>query len=289
MIWKCIRIGRRKEVRAFVSFNPIPYGLFGWIGAKLNKKAIHFGFIGLDWNHYIKKSWGRVFLAILRRGDLVTVPGESMRQEMLKSGFDAEKITVMPHSTDIERYEVSDAEKKYCCIYAGELSRLKQVDIIIRAFAKVLQSRPQEKLCIAGDGPQRKALEALTEELGITANVEFAGHVDNVSSYLAAARIIVIASTSEGFPSAMVEGMCCGLVPVSAPVGAIPDIITDGENGLLFENSDAGALAECIDRLIDDQGLYDRLREKVIEQRLRFSHEAITPLWDKWLGELYRK
>ncbi len=290
MISACIRIGRRKEVRAFVSFNPIPYGLFGWVGARVNKKTVHFGFIGLDWNHYIKKSWGRIFLPILRRGDLVTVPGESIRREMIECGFDAGKVVVMPHSTDIERFEVTEnGNKKYSCIYVGELSKLKQVDIIIKAFARVLQSHPQERLCIAGDGPERNRLEAQAKKLGITGNVDFAGHVDDVQSYLATAKIMVIASKSEGFPSAMVEGMCSGLVPVSTPVGAIPDIITDGENGLLFANGDIDALAECIKRLLDDKDLYDRLRGKIVEQRSRFSHDAITPLWDKWLSELNGK
>jgi glycosyltransferase involved in cell wall biosynthesis len=287
MISACIRIGRRKEVKAFVSFNPIPYGLFGWIGARINKKAIHFGFIGLDWNHYIKKSWGRIFLPILRRGDFITVPGGSMRREMLEGGFDAEKVMVMPHSTDIERFPVAENDsKKYCCIYVGELSKLKQVDVIIRAFAKVLQCYPQERLCIVGDGPERKRLEMLAKKLGVTESVEFAGHVENVQSYLAAAKILVIASKSEGFPSAMVEGMCCGLVPVSTPVGAIPDIITDGENGLLFVNGDIDALAECVKRLLDNQEFFDRLQKKIFQQRLIFSHNAVTSLWDNWFNKL---
>jgi len=287
MIWHCIRLARRKEVKAFVSFNPIPYGLFGWVGAKVNKKAMHFGFVGLDWNHYIKKSWGRIFLPILRRGDLVTVPGESMRQELLKHGFDAGRVKVLLHSIDIERFPVTETNnKKYCCIYVGELSRLKQVDIIIKAFAKIHHSYSRTRLCIIGDGPLRQTLEQLTGRLNITEAVNFTGLVDNVQPLLASAKMVIIASESEGFPFALVEGMCSGLVPVSTPVGAIPDIITDGENGLLFANGDIDALAECIKRLLDEPELYNRLREKVIEQRPMFSHDAVTSLWDNWFNKL---
>lgn len=286
MIWHCLRLGRKKTVKAFISFNPIPYGLFGWLSARINKKAIHFGFIGTDWNYYVKQSWCRLFLPIFRRADIVTVPGESMRREMLENGFDAEKVKVMPHSTDIERFPVSNIEKKYRCIYVGDLSGHKQVDIIIKSFAKVLQNHPQERLCVVGDGPEREKLEVLAKKLSITDKVEFTGYVNDVQSYLAAAKMIIIASENEGFPSAMVEGMCSGLVPVSTPVGAIPDVISDGENGLLFANGNIEALAECIERLIDDRELYERLRKRVIEQRLRFSHDSITNLWNKWLTEL---
>lgn len=78
MTWHCIRLGRRKEVKVFVSFQPIPYGLFSWLGARINRKAIHFGFVGEDWNRDIKKLWGKFLLPVFRRGDFAAVPGEDM-------------------------------------------------------------------------------------------------------------------------------------------------------------------------------------------------------------------
>lgn len=85
MIWHCIRLGRRKEVKAFVSFNPIPYGLFGWLGARINKKAIHFGFVGTDWNHFVKKSWGRFFFACSSPGRFCNSAGQKHEAPVAKA------------------------------------------------------------------------------------------------------------------------------------------------------------------------------------------------------------
>lgn len=287
MIWICLRLGRKEQVKVFVSFNPIPYGLFSFIAARLHKKVIHFGFIGSDWNICVKGKWGGFLLPILRKADLVTVPGRAMRQEMVQHGFDPNHVTILPHGTDLERFSIVDVDKpRYSCIFVGRLIELKRVNIILQAWAEIVKSHPQARLCIVGDGSLKEDLCRLAKQLGIAEVVNFVGHVSDVQSYLAMAKILIIASRCEGFPAAIVEAMCCGLVPVSTPVGAIVDIITDGENGLLFPVDDVSALTRCIKRLLDDNQLYERLRKKVIELRPRFSHENVTKVWDKWFQEL---
>ena len=287
MIWICLRLGRKEQVKAFVSFNPIPYGLFSFIAARLHKKVIHFGFIGSDWNLRVKGKWGRFLLPILRKADLVTVPGRTMWQEMVQHGFDPNHVTILPHGTDLERFSIVDVDKpSYSCIFVGRLIELKRIDLILKAFSQVLNHHPDKRLCIAGDGPLMETLKSLANQLGIADRVDFVGHVENVPDYLAQARIVVIASEAEGFPSALVEGMCSGLVPVCTPVGAISDIIKDGQNGLLFPKCDPNALAKCIIKLLDQPQLYDELRRNVLELRPRFSHENVTRVWDKWFKEL---
>ena len=283
----CLRLGHRNEVRAFVSFNPIPYGLIALLAAQWHKKPIHLGFFGSDWNRYTKGRWGRWLLPVFRSAAFVTAPGESMRQEMLERGFSAEQVAVLPHTVDLERYPVADpAAARYTCVFVGELIHLKRVDLILQAIAEVRKEHPETRLCIVGDGPLTATLQNLAVQLGIAEAVDFVGWVSYVQPYLADSRIVLIASENEGFPHALVEGMCCGLVPVSTPVGKITDVIVDGENGLLFPKNDAAALAACIQRLIDEPELYERLRAKVLELRQSFSYESTTAVWHRWLTNL---
>jgi glycosyltransferase involved in cell wall biosynthesis len=287
MIWHCLKLGRRKEVTAFVSFNPIPYGLFSFLAAKLYKKPMHFGLIGSDWNRSCKGPWGRWLLPLLRRGNLITTPGQSMRKEMLEAGFPPEKILVLTQSTDLDRFPVVDANPpRYHCIFVGSLLPNKRVDVILTAFEQVLQSHPYARLCIVGDGPLADDLKQLTTELNIHSAVDFVGHVKNVQPFLAASKMIIIASHNEGFPSALVEGMSSGLVPISTPVGSIPNVIQNQRNGLLFPVGNAVQLTLCINRLLDDPGLYKQLRESVIQSRSQFSHENTTAHWDPWLTSI---
>jgi glycosyltransferase involved in cell wall biosynthesis len=285
----CLHLARRAELRAFVSFNPIPYGLISCLAARRYGRKIHFGFIGSDWNLRARSLWGGPLLPVLRRGDFITVTGAGMKEQVLQNGFDPARVAVLPNCVDTDRFPVGEpAKAKYDCVFVGRLIPLKQVDVILRAWAAVAARRPQARLCVVGDGPLRGELEALAARLGIAGSVDFTGAVPDAAPYLAAARTVVIASTHEGLPFAILEGVCCGLVPVSTPVGAIPELLSDGQNALLVPVGDPQALSVAIRRLMEEPGLYDRLRSSALALRGRVSHDAATAVWDPWLRSLDR-
>lgn len=287
MAYFCFQLGRRVQVRAFVSFNPFPYGLFSYLAARLNRKAIHFGFVGSDWNLRCKRWWGRSALPLLRSGDFVTAMSGTMQQEMIERGFDPDRLAILPQSTDLERFPISDPRQaSYSCIFLGSLIGLKNVEVIIRAFHELRESHPHASLCILGDGPLGPTLRRLAVQLGISERVEFAGFVNDVQPYLAKSKIIVIASSAEGFPSSLVEGICSGLVPICTPVGGIPEILIDSRNGFLFPQGDWATLADRIGRLLDDTKLYNRMRAEVLKLRPTFEHESTTSAWNTWLTTL---
>ena len=289
-MWRqCLRLARRPEVRAFVSFNPIPYGLIAERAARRYGKRMHFGFIGSDWYRDVAGAWGRWTLPTFAGADFLTATGEGMRGEMIARGLEAKKIAVLPHGVDLERFIVAEPEEAgYDFVFVGQLIRRKRVDLILRAFRKVRDRHPAARLCIVGDGPKRDELEDLTLLLELSDAVDFTGYTHDVQRYLADARVIVIASYREGFPFALIEGMCCGLVPVATPVGTIADLIADGENGLLFPAGDAGALAACLECLLGGGEFYRKLRTRVLEMRHGFSYEHATEVWDPWIESLGR-
>ena len=287
MLKACIKLGARKEVKAFVSFNPVPYGLIAYCAAKWRKKPIHLGFIGADWNKYSKGPFGKLLMPAYRKADFITATGLPMKTEMIDKGLRDEKIALLPHPIDLDRFPVRDSVKtQYTCVFVGELIKRKRVDVILKAFQQVRKRHPDSKLCIVGDGPLAPELKRQTTELRIADAVDFVGFISNVQPYLEKSRIILIASDGEGFPFSLVEGICCGLVPVSTPVGTITDTIIDGNNGLLFPQGDYHALEKKILQLIEKPLLYDRLRTNVLELRKEFSYESATVVWDRWFQSL---
>ncbi len=287
MIWASLWLGRRKEVRTFVSFNPIPYGLFMLPAAKLYNKPLHFGFIGSDWYKHVKSRWGKWLLPLLRQADFVTVTGEPMRREMLAYDFKPEQVVVLPHSVDLSRFQVAEPDQaRYACVFVGQLIHRKRVDLILQAFAALKTTHLEARLCIVGDGPRASDLQELAAQLDITQAVDFVGAVTDVQRYLAEAKIVVIASDMEGFPFALIEGICCGLVPVSTPVGTISDLLNDGENACLFPQNDAAALTACLQRLLDDPKFYNDLRANVLKLRQSFAYESAMAVWEHWWSTL---
>jgi glycosyltransferase involved in cell wall biosynthesis len=127
-------------------------------------------------------------------------------------------------------------------IFVGRLQPVKQVDVLLRAWASV----DCGKLLVLGDGPQRDVLVQLAQDLGLSERVIFKGMVANVADYLRAADIFILPSSSEGLSVALLEAMSSGLVPIATAVGGNMDLIIDGKNGLLVPPGNVAALRDAI-------------------------------------------
>lgn len=210
-----------------------------------------------------------------------------MRSDMINHGLQASQVTVLPHSINLNQYPVGDpSAAQYECVFVGNLLPNKRVDLILLAFEAVHKTYPKARLCIIGNGPSALELRDLAEKLDITSVVDFVGFTTEVSSYLANSKILVMASNSEGLPFAIIEGLCSGLVPISTSVGTIEDLLIHEKNGLLFPRNDWQALAQCMQRLLGEPGLYERLRSEVLKLRQNFEYEKATSVWDTWFPQL---
>ena len=153
-------------------------------------------------------------------------------------------------------------------VYAGRLSRVKGVDVLLDAWAAVREGH----LCIVGDGEDRDALQAQAAGLR---RVRFHGAVADVAPLVRAADVCVLPSRAEGLPVALLEGMSAGLAVVATAVGGTPDAIDDGVNGLLVPAGDPDALADALRRALGPDGarLGERARARVLRS---YSIDAVA-------------
>ena len=285
MLRVCRRLAQRPEVEAFVSFNPFPYGLFSLWATRSRATPVHFGFVGSDWNLMLKGRFGKWLLRYVRRCDFITCTGPSMRDEMVARGLDPHRIEVLPHTVNLESYPLADsAQASYSSIFVGHLLPLKQVDVILKGWAKVSEDLSEARFAVVGDGPEGQRLQQLARDLGLESKVDFPGQVTDVAGWYARARTIVIASTHEGLPFVLVEAMACGVVPVTTPVGTIPDFLTDGDDSRFFPVGDPRALATVLTSLLRSPRRYDDIRRRVVARRGRLGRDQATAVWRAWLG-----
>ncbi len=110
---------------------------------------------------------------------------------------------------------------------------------------------------IAGDGPERERLEALAAELGFGERVTFTGVVsqDEARELYRGSDLFCLPSLAEGLPAVLMEAMACGLPVVSTRIDAIPELVVDGESGLLVEPGDSAGLRAALERLTGDPKL----------------------------------
>ena len=135
---------------------------------------------------------------------------------------------------------------------AGRLSRVKDFPTLLQAFTRLHAVRPC-RLMILGQGRQRRKLERLAQGLGVAADVDFTGFVDNPYAYLARASVFVVSSLREGGPNVLIEALACGtpVVATDCPYGP-REILEGGRWGALVPVGDAPALAQAIDAALRD-------------------------------------
>lgn len=135
----------------------------------------------------------------------------------------------------------------------GRLSREKGFDLALTAFAAILGSFPSARLVIAGDGPQRSALEQRAASLNLTHAVEWLGWVnpENVARLLLTTTLVLIPSRREALPSVAVEAALLGRPVVATKVGGLAEVVRHGSTGLLVPVEDSTALARAIEYLLN--------------------------------------
>lgn len=143
--------------------------------------------------------------------------------------------------------------------YVGRLSAEKGPDQFLDAVLPLCQQRPSLQAVLIGDGDMEEELRKRVMAAGVEQQIHFAGYQSDVAAWLARLSVLVISSRTEGTPMVLLEAMRAGTPVAAFAVGGIPDVVRDGEQGLLASPGDSAALADCLLRLLDEPGLATRL------------------------------
>lgn len=190
-----------------------------------------------------------------------------------RRGVNPEVFSPKHYDPEVRRKFVGDDENKILLLFVGRLAPEKQIEQI----KAVLDAVPNTHLLIIGDGPYRETLEEVYRGSAVT----FAGYLSgqDLSAAYCAADVFVFPSAIETFGLVVAEAMAAGLPVVTTRVGGIPEIITHGENGFIFEPNDIPQMIEYVRLLAGDKA-----RRKALGQR---AHESIQHLtWPAIMDEL---
>jgi glycosyltransferase involved in cell wall biosynthesis len=202
----------------------------------------------------------------LSHADTITATGLHLATETTRYAPAGSPVTVVPYGVDMRRFT---PQKRAASdhVIIGTVSRLspeKGVRYLIEAFGQLRERYGGGvSLRIAGEGPERPRLEAAIQRLNLESSVELRGWLDHedVPDFLNELDVFVMPSTWEGFGVAAAEASATGLPVVATNVYGIPDVVRDGETGLLTPPKDPGALAKAIGRLVEDGRLRAKLGE----------------------------
>lgn len=197
------------------------------------------------------------------------------RDVLVKAGIPVAQARVIYTGLDMAAYLKGDSREEQAAgdqglrlLYAGRLTAEKGIETALQAMAELVFRRGMAgvRLDIAGDGnvDYTAQLKARTAQLGLENQVTFLGRVpaESMPGLMRRADVLVAPSNwPEPLARVILEGMACGTAVVATPLGGTPEIVTDGQNGLLFPAGDSQALAEKLAMLAADEGLRRRLAE----------------------------
>ncbi len=193
-------------------------------------------------------------------------------------GMEKSKIPVAYNGIDLSRcqpkgsYRLGETVK---LLHIGRFNEQKNHKLLLSVFAKLYREDPRCRLWLVGDGELRPEMEALAKELGVLDAVQFFGAQSDVHPYLQDADLFLLPSLYEGMPMTIIEAMATALPIAAAEVGGLPDMLKNGESGLLVPCEEMAVLEACR-KLIGDESLRRSLGQNARKESVRFSADHMA-------------
>ena len=219
--------------------------------------------------------------------DAVIAVSDDIGKKLESLGVEPKRIHVVYNGVD-ERFfprdqrsvrtELKLSATTQIVLFVGLLSPVKGVEYLIEAMESLLERDRQSNLqCILiGDGPERQQLEARAKELRIADRCVFLGTVprEEIPSWLCAADVLALPSLSEGRPNVVLEAQACSIPVVATRVGGTPELICDGQTGILVDSGSSMGMAMGLERVLGDPEFGRR-----IGMQARLGIEKNGPTW----------
>lgn len=275
-----IDFARQRDVPVVV----ITEGLAGWVLLSEIRQAVShhegYGQLGRRMGSFLYYYLGWELPVAKRCDALIAVSNEVARSIPRWCGVNPRKVYTVYNGVDVQafapdqaareavRRQYQVAQEDRLIVFLSHVTRQKGLHVLIHCLPDVLARQGRVKLLVAGEGDYVEGAKRLVDSLGLGSHVIFAWHVphERSASYLNAADLFVLPTLrQEGMPFALLEAMACQKPVVASRIGGIPSVVEDGVNGLLVVPGDHVALKHAILRLLDDQGLADRLSHQARE------------------------
>lgn len=233
--------------------------------------------------------------AFLGRATRVVALSEGNRAQLCEHlGVDPAVIRVIPTGVPAAAFPATTPEgrpaararlglpERPTALFVGSLSWEKGPEVAVEAIGRM----DGVTLVLVGDGPDREALHRLADRVA-PGRVVFRPPVDTIHDYLAASDVLLLTSRTEAVPAVVIEAGMAGVPVVAARVGAVPEMLQDGEAGVLIDPGDVNGCAAGVDAVFEDGDRVDDLGRRAHEWCLeRFEIALVAAAWDAVLEEL---
>ena len=278
------------------------FGPNGAIAAELKSLGLLSGpvvttFHGYDLTSYVATRDDEVYARLFRFGTSMLPVSDLWAARLVALGCNPEKVTVHRMGIDLKRFTHRKrhlpVDQELVLLSVARLVEKKGLKYAIRAVGLLRKNGVQVRYAIVGDGVMRNELQGLVDELDLGASISLLGALssDEVADQLDKAYILLAPSVTarsgdkEGIPVVIMEALACGLPVIATNHSGIPEIVEDGQTGLLVPERDAVSLANAVQHLVGSPELYNKISAA---GRARVEVEYNNEVLGEELMDLYR-
>ena len=203
-----------------------------------------------------------------RQFDAIIAVSEAVRGSLIKNYFlDPKKVSLVYNGIAVEKFQIKDnkSQNRKTLLYLGRLDKDKGIKTLLEAMVNLTPHISHFRSLIVGDGSCYNDIYQCSKQLGLSDMVELVGRVphEETPRYYRKADIFVYPSEAlEGLPMTIIEAMAAGLPVVASKIGGIPEVVSDGETGILVEPGNAADLSRALKRLLIDEELRRRMGQR---------------------------
>jgi len=225
----------------------------------------------------------------IEQSDAVTAVSDYLRDETFRAfGCVQCDIKTIPNFVNLDEYRPAPdgecrgiaPEGHKVIAHTSNFREVKRVKDVIRIFSRIHHAMPSTLLMI-GDGPDRDDAEREARDLGVADDVRFLGRIDSVASLLRASDLFLLPSQSESFGLAALEAMACGVPVVASRAGGLPEVVSDGVNGILEPVGSVEAMGRRAVDLLRSESRHAAMRDAAIENARRYAADQIVPMYEQ--------
>jgi glycosyltransferase involved in cell wall biosynthesis len=225
----------------------------------------------------------------------VVAISDFIRDRLLKLGIRPDRVVTVHNGVDLERFRPNDLAKTTNEIVLSTILYLRDIkrpDVTFKACGILAERGVAFQLLVAGTGPLLESMKQLTKALGYADQVRWLGETHETETILQASDLFLLSTVGEALGNALLEAQACGVPVVATRSGGIPEVVHDGETGLLFPSGNFRAMADCIEYVLLNPKLRRRMsvaaRERM-ENHFHMQravkdfldvHQSLVPSWE---------
>lgn len=200
--------------------------------------------------------------------------------------FIQKKTSIIYNPVSETVFQLQEEPKENTIISVGKLDGQKNQKMLINAFASIAEDFPDWKLVIYGEGPERNALESLVERLKIKDKISLPGRCETVIEEMNKAKVFAFSSDFEGMSNAILEAVCVGLPVVTTNVSGAAELVKDGEGGFVVPIRDEKALADALQKILQDENLREKMMRTNKARAKEFKQDMIVNQWEELIKKI---